>query len=82
MKEIRKKQTKDFFNGPIPASFWIYSMLSFLQRQLQQTVDNHWAFPHRVDWACLCFRDLLINGREAWVGLHYCGFTIYKAGVD
>ena len=27
--------------GPIPASFGGYSLLSFLQRGLQPTVDNH-----------------------------------------
>ena len=46
----------DFFlYGPIPASFRVYSLLSFLQHWLQLKVDDHWAFPHHVDKACLRF---------------------------
>ena len=26
---------------PIPASFWVYSLLRFLKLRLQQTFDNH-----------------------------------------
>ena len=33
--------------------FGFIHLLSFLQRQLQQMVDDHWAFPYHVDEAYL-----------------------------
>ena len=60
---------KAFFKyGPTQSFFKIFTLLSFLQRLLQQTFDNYWAFPHHVDWACLHLWGQLSNGRESWEG--------------
>ena len=48
--------------------FRFYSLLSFLQRWSQQMLNDYWAFPHHVGWACLHLWGQLSNGRESWEG--------------
>ena len=61
---------------PIPASFWLFLMESFLQSLVQQTfLTIDWVFPHLVDQTCLYFWTYLNNGMESRISCGGIGFS-------